>query len=393
MAVVPEGWMILNFYTALLLILLLFFQGRTTRTESGDRFIRLDLMTLLLLAAETVGHFGEISGKLIGLSKVGYYIIYAFDPACYLFAILYIDCWINEGEKSTGRKIVTAAYKMFVAANFIIVTVSALFDLKLLYYFEGTEYYRGPLFMVRGVLLLIFCLLLSVYSYAYRKKIYADYRGAIFSLPTLSMIGAFLQIVFADLDMTYASIAIGLLILFFNLQANNLDVDYLTGALNRRGLDIKMEERVRLAQAGGKTFSAIMLDLERFKQINDTYGHMEGDYALKTVSDILYRVFFQGSSIGRFGGDEFCVITDINTREELDASLDILEDELEIWNYRGGKPYELAISCGSMIYDPASKMSAKDFQIAIDELMYHEKRKHHLVDNRRRRTDEAGQNN
>ncbi len=390
---VPEGWMILNFYTALLLILLLFFQGRTTRTESGDRFIRLDLMTLLLLTAETVGHVGEFSVDLIWMSKIGYYIIYALDPACYLFAILYIDCWINEGEKSIGRKLVTAAYKIFVAGNIIVVTVSALFDLKLLYYFEGTEYFRGPLFYVRAALLLIFCLLLSLYSFAYRKKIYADYRGAIFELPTLAMIGAFLQIVFANLDITYASIAIGLLIVFCNLQANNLDVDYLTGALNRRGLDIKLEERIRLAQAGGRSFCAIMLDLDRFKKINDTYGHMEGDYALKTVSDILYRVFFQGAHIGRFGGDEFCVISNITDRKELDECLEILDDEIEIWNYRGGKPYEIAISYGSMIYDPASKMSAKDFQIAIDELMYNEKRKHHLVDNRRRRTDEAGQNN
>ena len=390
---VIEGWIILNFYTALLLILLLFFQGKTTRTESGDRFINLDVMTLILLAAETVGHIGELHpDKYLVLMKVGYYIIYALDPADYLFAILYVDCWINEEKKSVIRKVFTNAYKVFVITNMLLVTISAAFNLKWFYYYDGAEYHRGSLFYVRAVLLLIFCLLVTVYAVIYRHKIYKDYRNSIFTLPLLAMIGAFMQVVFVDLDMTYASIAIGLLILFCNLQANNLDVDYLTGALNRRGLDIKLEEHIRTAQAGGKTFSAIMLDLDKFKGINDTYGHMEGDYALKTVSDILNRVFYKDASIGRYGGDEFCVISEITEKKALDECLDLLDDELEIWNYKGGKPYQIEISYGSMVYDPASGLGAKDFQIAIDELMYKEKRKHHLDDNRRSVADETGQN-
>ena len=388
--VVLGGWVILNFYTALVLILLLFFQMKNTLTLSSKRFINLDIMTLILLAAETIGHFGELHpDNFLFLAKIGYYIIYALDPADYLFAILYIDCWINDDNRYAGRRLFTGAYKIFVAVNFLMVTVSTIFDLKLFYYFEGQTYYRGSLFMVRAILLLAFCLFLTVYSVIYRKRIYADYRTAIFALPTLAMIGAFLQIIFVDLDMTYASIAVGLLILFCGLQANDLDIDYLTGTLNRRGLDIKMEEHVRTAQNGGKSFSAIMLDLDRFKSINDTYGHMEGDYALKTVSEILFRVFNKGAYIGRYGGDEFCVISNVTDQAALDESVDILNDELEIWNYRGGKPYQLEVSVGKLIYDPFTNMGPKEFQIAIDEQMYKEKRKHHLKDNRRSARDEA----
>lgn len=378
------GWIILNFYTALLLVLLLIFERKTIHTTAGDRFISIDIMTLILLACETIGHIGEIyPEKYLFLTKIGYYVIYALDPADYLFAILYINCWLSDTGRTKGRKYFVLSYWIFVVANLVLVTVSTLFDLKWFYYFDGTEYLRGPLFLLRAVLLMLFCLLLSVYTVIYRGSIYADYRKAIFSLPTLAAIGALLQVLAPDMDMTYASIAVGLLILFFHLQSKNLDVDYLTGALNRRGLDIRLEEAIKTALVSGRTFSAIMLDLDHFKQINDTYGHIEGDFALKKVAEVLFQVFSQHASIGRFGGDEFCVLTDMQDEQALADIVDIVEDELDKWNYKKEKPYAIEVSMGSMVYDPSTRMSAKKFQMAIDELMYNQKRSHHLADNRR----------
>ena len=378
------GWIILNFYTALLLVLLLIFERKTIHTTAGDRFVSIDLMTLILLASETIGHIGEIyPEKYLFLTRIGYYVIYALDPADYLFAILYINCWLSDTDRTKGRKYFVLSYWIFVVANLVLVTVSTLFDLKWFYYFEGTTYLRGPLFLLRAVLLMLFCLLLSVYTVIYRSSIYADYRKAIFSLPTLAAIGALLQILVPDMNMTYASIAVGLLILFFQLQSKNLDVDYLTGTLNRRGLDIRLEEAIKNALTSGRTFSAIMLDLDHFKQINDTYGHIEGDFALKKVAEVLFQVFSQKAFIGRFGGDEFCILTEIQDEHALSDIVDIVEDELDKWNYKKEKPYAIEVSMGSMVYDPSARMSAKQFQMAIDELMYEKKRSHHLADNRR----------
>ena len=378
------GWIILNFYTALLLVLLLIFERKTIHTTAGDRFVSIDLMTLILLASETIGHIGEIyPEKYLFLTRIGYYVIYALDPADYLFAILYINCWLSDTDRTKGRKYFVLSYWIFVVANLVLVTVSTLFDLKWFYYFDGTAYLRGPLFLFRAVLLMLFCLLLSVYTVIYRSSIYADYRKAIFSLPTLAAIGALLQVLAPDMNMTYASIAVGLLILFFQLQSKNLDVDYLTGALNRRGLDIRLEEAIKNALTSGRTFSAIMLDLDHFKQINDTYGHIEGDFALKKVAEVLFQVFSQKAFIGRFGGDEFCILTEIQDEHALSDIVDIVEDELDKWNYKKEKPYAIEVSMGSMVYDPSARMSAKQFQMAIDELMYEKKRSHHLADNRR----------
>ena len=381
-----SGWIILNFYTALLLILLLVFERRTMHTDAGKRFNQLVAMTLVLLVAETLGHIGEMyPDRLLIMARIGYYIIFALDPADYLFAILYINCWMDDSGQTRGRKNIIGAYRVFVLINFVMVTISELFRFGWFYYFEGTQYLRGPLFLIRGVLLMIFCLLLSVYTLIYRNSIFEEYRLAIFSLPTLAMIGALLQIVFSGMNMTYASISIGLLILFFYLQAKNLDVDYLTGALNRRGLDIRLEEAVKNANANKKPFAAIMLDLDRFKAINDKFGHLEGDHALKTVADVLFNVFSSRSYIGRFGGDEFSIVTEISDPLELEEKIEVVEDELDRINYRREKPYDLEVSMGYMIYDIDTKMSAKEFQMAIDELMYIQKREHHLADKRRKK--------
>ncbi len=380
---VVSGWIILNFYTALLLILLLIFQGKTIHTKSGEKFVYLVTMTLVLVVSETIGHIGELyPEKFMVYMKFGYYIIYALDPVDYLLAILYINCWLDEST-TVLKKTTLFLYRAFMAINFVLITVSVLFDLKWFYYFEGYDYVRGPYFFVRGVIILIFCALLSVYTLLNSKSIYQDYRKPIFALPTLALVGALLQIFFTNLNTTYATIAIGLLVLFFYLQAKNLDVDYLTGALNRRGLDIKMDEYVRTALTSGQRFSAIMMDLDFFKEINDEYGHQEGDNALKTVSAILYKVFSNNAYIGRFGGDEFCVITDIANPDELEEKLEMIDDEIDLWNYKNDKKYKLQMSMGDMIYDPAKGMSAKEFQNAIDELMYIDKRDHHKEDDRR----------
>ena len=87
----------------------------------------------------------------------------------------------------------------------------------------------------------------------------------------IAFIGAIMQIFLANLDTTYSGISLGCLILFFSFQSNDVNVDYLTGVLNRRGLDIEMEEAVKNSQSSGKDFAAIMMDLDNFKTINDNF--------------------------------------------------------------------------------------------------------------------------
>jgi diguanylate cyclase (GGDEF)-like protein len=87
--------------------------------------------------------------------------------------------------------------------------------------------------------------------------------------------------------------------------------DPLTGLKNRRGVEMAFESR-RQRQS---PFSLILLDLNRFKEINDTYGHLAGDQLLKHFGSELLGQFRPGDVVGRWGGDEFIIITDASPFE------------------------------------------------------------------------------
>src|SRR5207253_4861760 len=84
--------------------------------------------------------------------------------------------------------------------------------------------------------------------------------------------------------------------------------DALTGLPNRRSLMARMEQEVSRAQRSGRPLSLALLDVDRFKAINDSHGHPAGDAVLQAVADELRRVTRGGDVLGRFGGEEFAVV-------------------------------------------------------------------------------------
>ena len=93
-------------------------------------------------------------------------------------------------------------------------------------------------------------------------------------------------------------------------QMRNLaETDGLTGAVNRRALDEAIAAELERSIRNRTSLSVIMIDIDRFKLYNDTYGHLAGDECLKTVSDCLREVVRRdGDIVARFGGEEFVVL-------------------------------------------------------------------------------------
>lgn len=95
--------------------------------------------------------------------------------------------------------------------------------------------------------------------------------------------------------------------LFAQIQQQAL-IDGLTGCYNRRSFEMQLEKDLHLATRLRQPLSLIMLDLDNFKQVNDTYGHEAGDQALRTLADCLREELRGVDSAARFGGDEFAII-------------------------------------------------------------------------------------
>ncbi len=85
-------------------------------------------------------------------------------------------------------------------------------------------------------------------------------------------------------------------------------IDGLTGLLNRRMLTQKLTQAMRNSRDSKKPLSLILLDIDHFKKINDTYGHTSGDQVLRTLSALLQKEVGKQGFVGRYGGEEFIIV-------------------------------------------------------------------------------------
>lgn len=93
--------------------------------------------------------------------------------------------------------------------------------------------------------------------------------------------------------------------------------DPLTGIGNRRHLDTCARRRMADWRRDGRAFGALMIDLDRFKSVNDTAGHAAGDAVLRTVARSLAHTVRAGDDVARYGGEEFVVLTDAQNENAL----------------------------------------------------------------------------
>lgn len=123
-------------------------------------------------------------------------------------------------------------------------------------------------------------------------------------------------------------------------------LDPLTGLYNRREFENILQKNFNHNMNKKKTFYIISCDMDGLKKINDTYGHMEGDYAIVTMANILKKIESDTVSSARIGGDEFQICYTTSDRMRVEALVNKIRDEIEEANKSIDKPYKLSASMG-----------------------------------------------
>jgi diguanylate cyclase (GGDEF)-like protein len=151
--------------------------------------------------------------------------------------------------------------------------------------------------------------------------------------------------------------------------------DTLTGLPNRRALDERLEEEVQSARRNNYSFAVIMMDLDGFKDVNDTYGHDVGDDVLRLVFGQMARGVRNTDFLARYGGDELTLI--LSQSDMYSAQIvagKILEGMRNIkFKFRDGKRLKLGISGGIAIF-PVNARNGPDLLRAADAALYKAKR-------------------
>jgi diguanylate cyclase (GGDEF)-like protein/PAS domain S-box-containing protein len=151
-------------------------------------------------------------------------------------------------------------------------------------------------------------------------------------------------------------------------------IDELTGLCNRRGFMAFAEQHLNSVHRSDKGLAIIYADLDGLKQINDCFGHLEGDRALIKTADLLKETFRSSDVLGRLGGDEFTVLAAVEPEGGVSGLLSRLEQKFRDYNALKLTPYQLSISLGVAELGDELPQSIEDLLALADAAMYENKR-------------------
>ena len=299
--------------------------------------------------------------------------LFAICAASY-FWFLFVETKLRPEVASKSR------FRHFSATPLVIVLALILLTPLtgwVFYYTESNEYMHGPLYIIMLVLAILYVFIASVHlavaafkSTSHAKRVEARTLAAFMLFPVA---GGVIDVFIPNLHVMELSLLLGFIMIYTNLQQSKINSDALTGMNNRRRIDDYLADRLATASEEKPVYFFIA-DADRFKEINDTYGHVEGDRALKVIAQTL-KEFAAGKQclVGRLGGDEFAIIISahhVSTPEEL---IILLRGDLEMKRLANELPYPLSISIG-YVKITAPGMTRAQVLAAADEMMYADKK-------------------
>jgi len=151
--------------------------------------------------------------------------------------------------------------------------------------------------------------------------------------------------------------------------------DPLTGAYNRRYLDQTIETELQRSRRYNHPIAFLMIDIDRFKEINDTFGHQTGDKVLQTVANVLHEQVRENDLVIRYGGDEFLIAL-----PETNGELQVITKRIQQAVARRNKEnplldFPVTLSIGAAHWQPEDDLPIEQVLVKADERMYEEKRK------------------
>lgn len=156
-------------------------------------------------------------------------------------------------------------------------------------------------------------------------------------------------------------------------------MDALTGLNNRRQFEIRLNQEFATAKRKNKKLCCMMTDIDYFKKINDTYGHIAGDIVLKKVASIIESQLREYDTASRYGGEEFCILLPYTTIEEAKFVAERLRKKVESEKidiqqvYSNQKEIQVTISIGVSEFNEHTILTPKDLYKKADEALYQAK--------------------
>lgn len=300
-------------------------------------------------------------------------VYYILHPVMAILWIVYCVYQINKFVISPK-----SLFGIFLIIPAAIIAVLSVVSWKYPVFFgmdENNVYFRGEYFglfvAINGIYLIVS--MFKVFTELRNNKgILRKDKKLLLLYPLMPVAGAVLQSLFYySINFTWILTAMSLQVIYFNFQNVLIMTDELTGLNNRRRFEIYLHA-LSLRREG--MFFTIMIDVDKFKQINDSLGHLIGDEALKDVSHIIVRSVRRRDFVARLAGDEFVVAGMLDNKDQIGKIIRELKKNTEEFNKTSGKEFMLSLSVGYGIHDLSKgKLDYNMIFHEADLMMYEDK--------------------
>ncbi|HRX58069.1 MAG TPA: GGDEF domain-containing protein [Eubacteriales bacterium] len=307
---------------------------------------------------------------------------YFFETLYYAFNILMPFLWVVYSETALEADAKAArAHIRILAVPMAVFTALLFFNLKYGMIFEidaQNVYHRGSWFFLDVLLSFAYLGYASFRALAkalkYRRSLRNRqyYMMAAFIVPPA--IGGVLQTMFYGLSCIWICTVISVMLYYIDSLNRQISTEPLTGLNNRRELNKYLTREARDAGHTG-VLAMIMMDIDRFKEVNDTYGHYYGDTVLIAMADILKKSCKSTSAfLARIGGDEFCIIYPADNIEVVEGLIAKIQYNIIIWNAAHKDMIPLSLSIGYSVWDSENDKGIDALYRRADQKMYEAKR-------------------
>lgn len=265
-------------------------------SESKRGFSILFSTVIILAVAEWIGvyiEYADVQWHYISLIRV--IVMFSIIPIAPMVVV-----------SSIGEIKYDSIYKVVFVINFILQCLSAKFGF-IFYLDENNIYHRGDYYWVYITSYMISTAILFYSMYQLGRTYQSKSNYVLLLIGLLLMLGITIQMLYPHIYYVWLSIAIASVLLYVYFYSLISQMDPLTKLLNRRCYDNQLQYLKR-------DVVIVYLDVDKFKNVNDEFGHIYGDYCLTTIGQKIRRVYGLYGDCYRIGGDEFCIILDRNLR-------------------------------------------------------------------------------
>ncbi|MBA4685569.1 MAG: GGDEF domain-containing protein [Candidatus Galacturonibacter soehngenii] len=345
------------------------------RLDSGDPFnqayLKIVPVILIQLIVEAVSCLVNRQGGgelYVILSYLIHILLFILSTTLAWRGYVLIRKLFMSNQRMSKRK--QFLFQLPLLINVIMVLLSPKYHL-VFYITDENVYQRGNLYFASGIVVYFYLICIVVLLIKNKTKIGKHEFTLLMFFCFLPIISGLVQALFYGALYMWSSTAFGLVVMFSFLQQRMVHLDYLTGVWSRGSFEFYIKKR--LSDYNGDKLGIIYCDIDKLKEINDDYGHFEGDLAIKAATIIFKNSIRKTDIIVRMGGDEFIIVLEGVTVDILESTLDRINKAFENYNKISNKNYELSCSFGSDILN-SNFDTIEQFIHHVDILMYENKK-------------------